>query len=256
MLEQLKQKTPNTNIDKLEGIDILVEWAKSGNIDPWDIDIVQITDMFLAKLMELKQNNLRLTGRTLFYAAVLLKIKSDILEGLDPFKEEAVKSIEDFDPDLDMPEEDFNAYSNAANVISLENAITRRTSVRKNRFRKVTLEDLIKQIQKLEAIDKQESHKATTERIKARRSYTNFTPDEIVDLAHEEQLEDEVTKLQNILSKLFESEEKIKLEDLIEAGMDKVNAYLSLLFLTARSRIDLVQEEFYSDLYIINEVNQ
>lgn len=255
MPEQLAVKTSNTEINSLEGIDILVNWAKSGDIDPWDIDIVQVTDMFLAKLMELKQNNLRLTGRTLFYAAVLLKIKSDILEGLDPFKEEHIKGPDEFEADNDYLEEDYEAYKNAANVISLEKALTRRTSVRKNRFRKVTLEDLIKQIAKLEAIDKDESHKATTERIKARRSYTHFTPDDIVEMAHEEQIEDEIIKLQDILIKLFESEERINLEELIDAGMDKINAYLALLFLTARSRIDLVQDEFYSDLYIVNEVN-
>lgn len=255
MPDQLAAKNSKTDLNNLEGIDILVNWTKSGDIDPWDIDIVQVTDMFLAKLLELKQNNLRLTGRTLFYAAVLLKIKSDILEGLDPFKEDAAIEPEEFNADDEYLEEEYEAYKNAANVISLEKAITRRTSIRKNRFRKVTLEDLIKQIQKLEELDKKENQIATTERIKARRSYTHFTPDDIIEMAHEEQIEDEIIKLQNILIKLFESDERINLEELIDAGMDKINAYLALLFLTARSRIDLVQDEFYSDLYIVNEVN-
>ena len=35
--------------------------------------------------------------------------------------------------------------------------------------------------------------------------------------------------------------------------MNKVVAYLALLFLAADSDIDLVQEEFYSDLYVVRE---
>ena len=33
--------------------------------------------------------------------------------------------------------------------------------------------------------------------------------------------------------------------------MDRISAYISLLFLTADSDYDLVQDEFYSDLYVV-----
>ena len=33
--------------------------------------------------------------------------------------------------------------------------------------------------------------------------------------------------------------------------MDKISAYMSLLFLTASSDYDLEQNEFYSDLYVV-----
>ena len=33
--------------------------------------------------------------------------------------------------------------------------------------------------------------------------------------------------------------------------MDKISAYIALLFLTAETDYDLVQDEFYSDLYVI-----
>ena len=33
--------------------------------------------------------------------------------------------------------------------------------------------------------------------------------------------------------------------------MDKISTYIALLFLSADGRIDLVQEEFYSDLYVV-----
>ena len=33
--------------------------------------------------------------------------------------------------------------------------------------------------------------------------------------------------------------------------MDKIHAYISLLFLTVESDYDLVQDEFYGDLYVV-----
>jgi len=51
-----------------------VQLAEEGEIEPWDIDIVQVTDAFLEKLDE---TDLRTTGRALFYASVLLRMKSD-----------------------------------------------------------------------------------------------------------------------------------------------------------------------------------
>lgn len=255
MINNVNTDSINENIDKLDGIEILVEWAKSGKIDPWNIDIVKVTDMFLEKIIEIKQTNLRLTGRTLFFAAVLLRLKSNYLEGLDPlkFEEPIEEDGQEFDENFDEGNPEDNVKH--ANIISLENAITRRLSTRQNRTRSVTLEDLIKQLRNLEELENKRSRKATEERIKARRSYAHFTPDDILEMAHDEYIEDEIVRLQDILSRLFESDEKVELKDLISSGMDKISAYIALLFLASRSRIDLVQEEFYSDLYIVKEVS-
>ena len=83
------------------------------------------------------------------------------------------------------------------------------------------------------------------------RSYARFTPDDIINLAHEEYIEDCVLRLKENLSQIFEREDKIELNELTLLGMDKVSAYIALLFLSAESDYDLVQEEFYSDLYVV-----
>ena len=256
MIDPIVENSSNSELEKLDGIEILVNWAKSGSIDPWNIDIVQITDMFLEKLLEIKQYNLRLTGRTLFFAAVLLKIKSDILEGLDPFKEEEELLPDNNESEFDEDLMDDDIYENIkqSNIVSLENAITRRTSARKNRTRKVTLEDLIKQLRKLEEVENKQKRKSTEEHIKARRSYTHFTPDDILDMAHDEDINDDTLRIQEVLSRLFETEEKVELNELIDIGMSRINVYIALLHLASKSSIELVQDEFYSDLYIVKEV--
>lgn len=234
-----------------DGIEILVDMAKNNKVDPWNIDIVDITDKFLQELVELKTHNLRLTGRTLFFAAVLLRLKSDILEGIDTMLQE--------DEIMDEFEEIFDEFGtpeiNTNNVISLDDALERRTSVRLNRKRVVTLKELIKQLEFYEKVEKRRTIKNAQDRANRRvKSYADFTPDDILDMAHDEYIEDSIDILHETLLKLFETNERVELSELNAAGMDKISIYITLLFLAANSRIDLVQDEFYSDLYIVQEV--
>src|SRR5579872_6861849 len=73
-----------------DGIEILVHMAKTGQLDPWNIDIVQVADQYLQAVSELKASDLRITGKTLLFLAILLRMKSDQLAGihyLDPPQE-------------------------------------------------------------------------------------------------------------------------------------------------------------------------
>jgi len=45
-----------------EPIEILVNLARNGEIDPWNIDIVEITDKFLQQVEELEKTDLRVSG--------------------------------------------------------------------------------------------------------------------------------------------------------------------------------------------------
>ena len=47
--------TSSNNIDANDGIGILVEMAKSGKIDPWNIDIVDVTEKYLQKMIKCYQ---------------------------------------------------------------------------------------------------------------------------------------------------------------------------------------------------------
>jgi segregation and condensation protein A len=232
----------------VDGIEILVEMAKKGKIDPWNIDIADVTDKYLQQLVEIKSYNLKLTGRTLFFAAVLLRIKSDILEGITLEPEEVIEEdnfFEDLDNDIDNID--------TSNVISLDEVLERRTSVRLHRERIVTLEDLIKQLEFYEKIDKRLALQNKNNRaLRRAKSYEKFTPEDIINLAHDEYIENSVKLLQEVLERIFITDKKVGLSD-INTGMDKVSTYIALLFLSARTNIDLVQDEFYSELYVVPE---
>ena len=168
---------------QVDGVEILVQMAKNGKIDPWNVDIVDVTDKYLAHLFQMKAQNLRLTGRTLLFAAILLRLKSNVLEGIDANQIEGLNEYdeENFD-DFELEDDNWNDEEiNTNNVISLDEVLQRRTSIRLNRSRMVNLKDLIKQLQFYEELDRKQSLKNAHERAKRRvRSYARLTPDDIL----------------------------------------------------------------------------
>ena len=236
---------------EVDGIEILVSMAKQGKIDPWNVDIVEVTDKYLMHLFQSKAQNLRLTGRTLLFAAILLKLKSNVLEGLDVLDFEP-QHQEDFNYDDEMPLDYEEEYIPTNNVISIDEVLQRRTSVRLNHNRVVTLRDLIRQLEFYEMLDKKQSLKNAHERAKRRvQNYARLSPEDIVNLAHDEYIENGVQRLKANLSEILSRQDKIELNELTLLGMDKISAYISLLFLTVESDYDLEQDEFYSDLYVV-----
>lgn len=241
--------------EELDGIEVLVQMAKQGKIDPWNIDIADIADKYMLHIAESKSNNLRVTGRALFFLAVLLKLKSNVLVGLDPMQFEVQEEINpEYDDSDDSRFSDDLYYQDyyPDNVIPIEDIIQRRTSVKLNRNRIVTLKDLIRQLEFYEQLDKKQAVKNSLERAKRRvRNYANMSADDIINLAHEEYIESSVKILHENLVKIFEKEEKVELNTLTLLGLDKISAYIALLFLTVESEFDLEQDEFYSDLYVV-----
>lgn len=239
------QETP------LDGVELLVHLAKTGEIDPWNIDIVQVADQYLKAVAELKESDLKVTGKTLLFLAILLRMKSDQLAGINylyPPQDEFLDEL--LEPDfmdggkIIQPKFSFR---------SLDEVIKRRTSTKQPRIRNVTLEDLIRELQMYEEIEKRRSLKEKVEKVSNRRmmDYADFTADDIEEMAHEEFHEDTIIMLRNILERILVSQEAVSLTELMQAGrIDKISAYLALLFLTARGSYSIHQEEFYSEVYI------
>ena len=240
--------------DANDGIGILVDMAKQGKIDPWNIDILDVTEKYLQRMIELKSLNLRVASRTLLFASILCRLQSNVLAGLsledfqDEQQDEAIYDDDGFI--VDYPEE--QEFIPTSNVVSFDEALQRRTSIRLNRNRVVTLKDLIKQLEFYEKLEKRASMKSAHERAKRHvRNYSRLTPEEIVSMAHEEYIEEAVLKLKDNLEQIFAREEKIELKELTMLGMDKISAYIALLFLCRDTDYELEQKEFYSDLYVV-----
>lgn len=164
-----------------EPVEILAGMAERGEVDPWNIDIVDVTDRFLAELEHRKELDLRVSGRTLFYAACLLRMKSEYLEGWgDDDGEDGTSFFDDEDEGLT----DFGSDEEEEPIERLEREIQRR--LRRKNLRKrppVTLYELLKE---LKTAEKEQRRK------QRRRKPTPPEPDldldagDVVAVAHDE----------------------------------------------------------------------
>lgn len=250
-IELISRNSNNKKNFLMDDISILVDLAKDGKIDPWNIDIVDIYDKYLAKLSELEaKNNLKYAGRASLFASILLKIKSNILEGIELSDFEPVEEEEFFDEfDGDFEPEQLRISSN--NVISFNEVLQRRTSTRLNRNRNVTLKDLIRHVKFYEELEQKRSIQNSIERQKRRvKNYSKLTAHDIKNLAHEEYIEQVVQKMDENLAVILKGDKKIEINELTVLGFDRSSAYIALLFLALRKNYELIQEEFYSNLYV------
>ena len=233
-----------------DAIEIILDLVRMGKIDPWNIDIVDLYDKYMARISELKQNNLRSVGKALLFSSTLLKIKSDIFQGI---------SVNDFDVEpLDYFEDDeFGAddfeqmHIPTNNVVSFDEVLQRRTSVRLNRKRNVTLKDLIRHIQFYEELEKKYAIKSALDRKERRvRNYASLKAHEIKELAHDEYVEEVVEKMRQNLAQILSREKNIELRELCLLGFDRSSAFIALLFLAREGDYNLFQDEFYGKLFV------
>lgn len=239
---------------EFDGIDVLVAMARQGKIDPWAVDIVEVADMFSAHLFQSKAQNLRYSSRVILYAALLLKMKADILDGIDITE---ILPPEDSDMDFDdgfIPEDIYEDYVPTNNVASFEDVLQRRTSVRLNRNRVVTLRDLVRQLEFYAKLDKKveiENAKKRAQQARRSRDLSRLSPSDMVNLAHEEDYKLGASILKNNLSEILDRESQIELNELVLLGLDRITAYISLLFLVKDGDYTLKQDDFYGNLYVV-----
>ncbi len=232
-----------------DAIEIILDLVKEGKLDPWNIDIIDLYDKYMKRISELKQENLRSVGKAILFSSTLLKIKSDILQGI---------SINDFNPEpLDYFEDDnFEAnYEQTQiptnNIVSFDEVLQRRTSVRLNRKRSVTLKDLIRHIQFYEDLEKKYAIKNALDRKERRvKNYSNLKAAEIKELAHEEYVEEVVERMRQNLTQILSHEENIELRELCLLGFDRSSAFIALLFLAREEEYEIMQKEFYGKLFV------
>ena len=203
-----------------EPAEVLVELAKKGEIDPWDIDIARTTQRFLEYIDSLEKRDLRIPARTLLYAAMLLRMKSDFIEG-----------ARDEEPELIPDEVEFE-------VVETIDGLPQ-PPIRRHTKRPVTLEELISELRKAEMVGRR---KAMRER------WPDSPVEKAMDLSHEEGIEDRIKALGPILDSLFESSKIAAFTDV--KSKERIMDYVSLLFMAQRRQVWLEQEEFFQELYI------
>jgi segregation and condensation protein A len=237
---------------------VLVQLAEDGDIDPWDIDIVEVTDKFLARLDEA---DLRGSGRALFYASVLLRMKGDAMlteEETEPEPEPWEQALSGGEPIEEVQGDPF---------ADLEREIDRRLERKRARGMPQTLDELVR--------DLREAERGTWWK-KSREYDTTDSPDtdrgpqELDYRATDEfRLDDEPTAA-DVTERTHGEDVEVIVEDVATAvreqydqgraevlfrevetvGGSRVETFLGLLFLAHRGEVRLRQDELFGDLWI------
>ncbi len=215
-----------------EPVEILVNLAKDSEIDPWNIDIVDVTDKFLKKLEEREQLDLWVSARTLLYASILLRMKSEVL-------------VEDDDK---RDEWDFFGFQpECFQDFQIETYPPLQPRVRRQSKRPATLAELIDELKK--AIDVKE--RKEIRRIKERKKYSPRAED-VLRVLEREDMENRIQTVMKKLKGIFKRQKKVVFSELVEerTPANIVQAYIPLLFLATRKKVKLEQKELFGDIYV------
>lgn len=247
------------SIDKApdSGIEILVKMAEKGEIDPKNVDIVDVCDKFLKAIAATPKESLRLSGKVIFHAAVLLRMKAEaLLSFANSQINPVVDDFLDFDADGGPILYDSNKQEVGRQLTfkDLEGAIVRRAQRKVvTRERKVTLDQLIAALKEAERLEKgRQEKKPKAARIDLSDHHQVNEYDDILDLAHDEDIEETIVKVEQWICENLEAGQNIELFELVIklAKKDWVEAFLAALFLSNAGKIDLEQESFYGPLYL------
>ncbi|WP_458207123.1 segregation/condensation protein A [Haladaptatus sp. NG-SE-30] len=253
-----ENRPEETDDDEVEPVELLVQLAEEGEIEPWDIDIVEVTDKFLARLDEA---DLRTSGRALFYASVLLRMKSDALLADDEPEEE-----EEFAPwETPMAMDDEGGFDP---VSSLEDEMERRLDRKHARGNPETLDELVRDLRERERGSwwKESRTYDTSDSPKGFRRGTQTldyhsgddmrfddepTESEVTGTTHDEDIEAVIDDVQTALVTQYEAgRTEVLYAEIDSVGPTRVETYLALLFLAHRGFLTLDQDDLFGDLWV------
>ncbi|MFD1563860.1 segregation/condensation protein A [Haloarchaeobius amylolyticus] len=253
--------------ETVEPVELLVQLAEDGEIDPWDIDVVRVTDKFLEAIDEV---DLRTSGRALFYASVLLRMKSDELFAADEPDEEDLPPWEaPFADDEPMDAEGDQRHPPGFDPVeSLEDEMERRLERKHARGKPETLDELVRELRTAErdswwkesrSYDTSDSPRGYDRGVQELNYHSGDdfrvddepTSDDVTHTTHEEDIEAVIDDVGAELESHYErGRDEVLYAEIDAVGGSRVMTYLALLFLAHRGRVTLEQDDLFGDLWI------
>ena len=228
--------------------EIIYDLLNTEQLDPWDINLTILTEKYLEKIRSLEEADFFVSSKVLLAAALLLRIKSEIL--LNKY----IKSIDE----ILFPEKN----TGSQNRIGLEKGQILTVDFEEPvpelipksplpRFRRVTLQELMQSLGKA----------ITTENRRIKKEITNANALREVGVSLPKKnfnIKDKIRELyEKLLQHFTENKEKKRISFTEFVGQDKENRILlfsPLLHLDHQKKVWLEQETHFEDFYIwLNE---
>ncbi|MBS3128075.1 segregation/condensation protein A [Candidatus Woesearchaeota archaeon] len=219
---------------------IIFDLIKSHRMDPWDIDISLLTAQYIEAIRHLKEMDFKIGGKVVLAAALLLKIKSKRLVGVE--LDEFDRLLAQSDPQTGSFYDDLEGGMRKPSDISEQERMTLIPRTPQPRKRKVSIYDLVGALEK--ALE-----------VKKRRLIKSF-PEVGIEAPHKAR--DITLSLKQVYNKILDlhlstSRKKIFFSELIgkDAGKEtKVHVFVPLLHLHNQRKVDLDQQQFLGEIDI------
>jgi len=212
--------------------EVIYDLINTNQLNPWDIDITLLANSYLEKIQKLEEQSFFISSKVLLAAALLLRIKSEILLN------EYVKSIDEI---LFGKKEKIKAQER----LYLEDEIPElipKTPI--PRFRRITLKELVESLDKAIITESRRIKRAVIEKSAVRESALAI---------HKKRFSIKY-KVNEIYEKILENlkeKDKIYFKKLSgENREEKIITFSSLLHLENQRKIWIEQNENFGEIYI------
>lgn len=222
--------------DEITWQTILYDLVKSGEINPWDIDISVLANKYLDKIKKMQEANLFISGKVLLASAILLKIKSEklIVEDIGVLDNLMFPSeIEELDQFIDP--------ASRRIILDVEPKLTIKTP--QARKKRVQIDDLISALEKALEVN---------ERRLIRTAERNRIPNNLVIPEKPRDISEVIRELYDKIKLVFTKKPKLTFSELVSSQRkeDKIATFIPLLHLATQEKVDLNQEEHFGEINI------
>ncbi|MCK9568084.1 segregation/condensation protein A [Candidatus Pacearchaeota archaeon] len=214
--------------------EIIYDLINTEQLDPWNIDIIILSDKYLDKIKEFEEADFFVSSKVLLAASLLLRIKSEILlnryiKSIDEIlfgKKESIKvQLERIELNEDIPE------------------LIPRSPM--PRFRKVSLKELMESLNKAIVTENRRIKKEIVSKNTLRESSFSLPKRKF-------SIKDKIKEIYRDLTDWFKEkkEDKITFENFAKNKEEKIISFLPLLYLEDQKKIWLDQKNPFEDINI------
>lgn len=226
-IEQQEENILHAIIEKESWEDVIYYIVSVENMDPWNVDLVKLTESFLKFVKGVRELDFRIPAKIIFVASLLLRLKSDYLS---IFAEKEEK-------DMLKEHRPFEELGIDPNLIQLSYPMKRIPR------RQVTLDELMVALKKAMAVKEK---KDIRRKLWQGRVEENIQPEEDIEV----RIERIMHEIDSMLQK--NQKEKLTFKELVKDWKkDKiVEHFVPILHLEQNQKIETEQEEFFKDFFI------
>lgn len=213
--------------------ELIYDLINTEQLDPWNVNIIVLTDKYLEKINNLDETDFFVSSKVLLAAALLLRIKSEILlnkyiKSIDDIlfgkKEEKKYIMERIELDEDIPE------------------LIPKSPM--PRFRKVTLKELLESLNKAITTENRRIKKTIIDRNALRESSISLPKRKM-------SIKDKIKEIYDALHGHLQDKNKVPFSEFVpQTKEERIASFSSLLHLENQSKVWLHQEDHFGEIHI------